>query len=544
MFKKLWMISFFIIFSSCHAATVQTLQKQLIVSPLESPWQLELGPRYWYSTAHYRENLLGDPGIIVSRLSYEDLNADSAEGFWKLKHHNGVYIKGYVGGGTIGNGQLIDEDFPPGITPYSRTFSPQKNGTLNYLSLDLGYDLFSSSIGRLGGFVGYHYWQEEVNNYGCTQTADGPICVMPIALSDDTLNNTATWNSLRLGINGEMHLSEAWHLETDLAYIHSALQEFDYHNLRPNIRGILDTGPGNGCQLDALLKYALSDEFHLGIGGRWWYLVTNGLAHFEQVAVAGQPQPMDGIQNRYGLLVQANYQFVDKPKTKQAHLAWQGLYLGVHIGYGTEPSLVDIYAMSETADILQSNALSPFSLNIQNAGFLGGGQLGYNWQSGAIILSAEADLDDTQIGGANAVTSNMSLTTTVNQNIQWLSSIRGRVGKLASPDILVYLTAGPAWGGVTLAFDQSNVTDTCAAGLVCISTTQNSTELGWTAGGGIEYTVNPYVNFKAEYLYVNLGSPNYDASGIGTLGQTDYLLNTDFIANTMRLGINYKIDKS
>lgn len=528
--------------STSHAANVELLKEPLTQPLSTSPWYLEFGPRYWYSSARYQERLFGgDSADMVSRLTYEDLSTNAAEAFWKLAHQNGVYLKGYVGGGNIDDGQLIDEDFPPGVTPYSRTASPQKNGNLGYLSIDLGYDLFKALTWRLGGFIGYHYWHEQVNNFGCLQTANGPICTSPIAFSVDTLNNSASWNSLRLGGNGEVDLGQSWRLEADLAYIHSTLSENDFHNLRPTIRGLLDTGKGDGFQLDVILKWLFTDNLTLGAGGRWWYLATDGWAHFEQTAASGQPQPLDGTQSRYGLLLQASYQFLDRPNlSKDGDLTsdfnWQGAYLGGNIGYGTEPSMVYFSPSSETAQLLQANSLAPISLNIQNAGFLAGGQLGYNWQLRQFILGVEGDIDYAQIGGANAATSELPLTTTVNQNIRWLSSIRARVGKLASQQMLVYLTAGPGWGGVTLATDQRDPALPCAANPVCFATTQNSSKSGWVAGGGVEYAVTPRITFKAEYLYVDLGSLHVNASD----GQTSYLVSSRFNENTLRLGVNYK----
>lgn len=542
---SIWMAGFLMLLipSTHYAKTLEVLKEPLIPAQAASPWTFEFGPRYWYSSARYKENLLGGPTILVSRLTYEDLTANSAEGFGRLQHQNGVYLKGYIGGGSIGGGQLVDEDFPPGIT-YSRTISPQKNGSLHYLSIDLGYNFMTRPNWRLGGFIGYHYWQEFVTNFGCTQTAGGTVCATPIALSVDSLNNSAAWSSLRLGLNEDMDLAKDWHLETDLAYIQTSLQETDFHNLRPSIRGLLDTGTGNGFQLDVLLKWLLSDEFSVGVGGRWWYLVTHGWAHFEQIVTPGQPQPIDGIQSRYGLLLQADYQFSDTPHALHYanEFTWNGTYLGANIGYGTNPSMLDITATSDLALTLQVNSAAPISLNLQNAGFLGGGQLGYNWQNQHIVWGAEGDLEYAHIGGANAVTSLLPLTTTVNQNIRWLGSIRGRIGTLASENMLVYVTTGPVWGGITLAFDQRNLTASCASSPVCVSTTQHSTELGWTIGGGIEYAVASRMSLKAEYAYVDLGVVGLNAAETSALGEAGYFISTHFSVNTVRLGMNYKMD--
>ncbi len=547
--KSLAVLGFFTLFSplASHTAEVALHKEPLTQLISTSPWQFEFGPRYWYSSARYQETLFDISNTLASRLTYEDLSANSAEGFWKLAHQNGIYLKGYLGGGAIGGGQLADEDFPPGITPYSRTISPQKNGSLSYLSADLGYNLFNAATWRLGGYIGYHYWQEQVNNFGCRQVATGPVCVSPLATSIDVLNNSATWDSLRLGINGELYLGDSWHLETDLAYIHSALQENDFHNLRADIRGVLDTGTGNGFQLDVILKWLLTERLSLGAGGRWWYLATNGWAHFEQLADPAQAQPLDGIQSRYGLLLEASYQFLDRPNlSKESSLTedfdWKGSYLGINMGYATNPSMVYIDATSAITQALQAEDFSTSSLNIQNAGFLAGGQLGYNWQVKQVLLGIEADLDYAQIGGANAVTSSAPLTTTLSSNLRWLSTVRGRIGKLPSRNMLVYLTTGPAWGGTTLAFDQRDLTTSCASSSPCLTTEKNKTQTGWAAGGGIEYAATSRMTFKAEYLYVDLGSFRLNSSTQSTLGPISYLMSTSYKENTLRLGINYKMN--
>lgn len=534
--------------STGHAAIKAPLLKEPLIQPLSvSSWQFEFGSRYWYSSGIYKENLFGnDPGELVSRLTYENLTANSAEGFWKLIHQNGIYLKGYLGGGSISSGQLIDEDFPPGTIPYSKTVSPQKNGALSYFSADLGYNFFRALTWQLGGFIGYHYWQEQVNNFGCRQIAEGDICDFAVPLTVDILNNAAAWSSLRLGLNGVLNFSEAWHLETDIAYIHSALNENDFHNLRPDIRGILDTATGNGFQLDVILKWLLKDGLTVGAGGRWWYLATDGWAHFEQSVDAGQPQPLNEIQNRYGFILEANYQFLDRlegPRDKDMDLDfhWAGPYLGATIGYGTNPHMVYFSPTSAVTKTLQSNNTSPASLNMQNAGFLAGGQLGYNWQNEKTILGVEGDLNYAQIGGANAATSTFPLTTTINQNIRWLSTLRARIGTLASPSMLVYLTAGAGWGGTTLAIDQRNTTMPCTSSDVCLSTRENNWQSGWTAGTGVEYAATPCLTFKAEYLYLSLGKLRFNSFDMSAEEQTSYQVSTLFNTNIVRLGINYKL---
>ena len=93
-------------------------------------------------------------------------------------------------------------------------------------------------------------------------------------------------------------------------------------------------------------------------------------------------------------------------------LSWHGPYAGVHLGFG------------------------------DGDGVVGGGQIGYNWQSGRIVYGIEADfalssMEDEASGcipGAGCVFAGASL--------DWLATVRGRVGYLIEPRILAYATAG------------------------------------------------------------------------------------------------------
>ena len=77
-----------------------------------SAWSLEVGARYWYSTGETGFDLYDGTGnVLVSRLTYEDLSAHSGELFFRGDHSSGFFVKGYVGGGNVNSGNLIDEDF-------------------------------------------------------------------------------------------------------------------------------------------------------------------------------------------------------------------------------------------------------------------------------------------------------------------------------------------------------------------------------------------------------------------------------------------------
>src|SRR3981081_796237 len=63
---------------------------------------------------------------------------------------------------------------------------------------------------------------------------------------------------------------------------------------------------------------------------------------------------------------------------------WSGFYGGLHAGgtWGREP----------VADRLGDNTVPGDTWNFRANGFVGGGQLGYNWQTGALVFGFESDL--------------------------------------------------------------------------------------------------------------------------------------------------------
>ena len=291
-----------------------------------SAWSLEVGARYWYSTGETGFDLYDGTGnVLVSRLTYEDLSTHSGELFFRGDHSSGFFVKGYVGGGNVNSGNLIDEDFPPVVDPYSSTISDQDDGSLGYVSLDVGYTFYDStnasfslkdepadSMGlKLGAFIGYHYLNEELHAYGCTQQATNPdICGGGGVPSDIlVISQDTDWSSLRLGLTADVHLTERLKLSADAAYVYANLDGEDTHHLRADLPFPLpQEGDGHGVQLEAVLGYQLTDAFNLGIGARYWYMeVDDGTLSFEPNG--GGVQSIDFETERYGVFVQGSYKF-------------------------------------------------------------------------------------------------------------------------------------------------------------------------------------------------------------------------------------------
>ena len=272
------------------------------------PVSFESGLRYWYSGAESSKDLYDSTGaLLVSRLTYQGISAHSGELFFRADLDGPpFFLKGFVGAGVIGDGALIDEDFPPTVVPYSRTWSSQEGGGLTYAGIDLGYDFLRRPTYRIGAFLGYHFMNETVHAFGCSQQATSTICAPSIPASTAVISQDNDWHSLRLGLTGRIALNDRLSLSGDAAYLFTTLDGEDRHHLRPQILPLPEDGTGQGVQLEAMLNYRLNDRFSLGVGGRYWLLTSNGQAHFEATPARGSAQVEDWKSERYGLFVQGS----------------------------------------------------------------------------------------------------------------------------------------------------------------------------------------------------------------------------------------------
>jgi opacity protein-like surface antigen/outer membrane protease len=282
--------------------------------------QVELGVRSWFSTGKTAKNLYDPTGAeLVSRLTYSGIAGYSGETFLRVDHRTGFFAKGYVGLSQVGSGKLKDEDFPPGISPYSSTDSAQQDGSLLYVTGDVGYDVLRTAAYKLGPFVGYYQGQQVLNAYGCTQTATNPsVCSPSIPSGTLGITENERWQALRVGLNGELAFLERFRVNLDGAWLPYAwMQGTDTHwlriqNLADNFTGpIPEDGHGSGMQFEGVLSYLIDDAFSVGIGARYWYVDARGTSHFEGhiVDASASPQPTTFVSERYGGFLQGAYRF-------------------------------------------------------------------------------------------------------------------------------------------------------------------------------------------------------------------------------------------
>ncbi len=257
-------------------------------------------------------------------------------------------------------------------------------------------------------------------------------------------------------------------------------------------------------------------------------------------------------------------QAADLPTRKEAPapvfvpppFTWTGFYVGLNAG-GLAPSggrSASIFDPNAAANGAFLSADFPGGLGSQSVGFIGGGQAGYNWQTGAFVLGVETDFDGTtnsksfnNVGvpfagaGVPALLQGDFLSVNGKAALSWLGTTRARVGFVATPDnrLMIYGTGGVAYGGGTSNF---SVFDSTTGSFFTGS--PSSTRVGWVVGGGVEYAITNNWTIKGEYLYADLGSSDFN-----TIGNAAAAVNfpgvvasgrVSYNASIFRAGVNYK----
>ena len=198
--------------------------------------------------------------------------------------------------------------------------------------------------------------------------------------------------------------------------------------------------------------------------------------------------------------------------------SWTGLYIGLNAG-----AIFNAYNNNNNNFFYGSNSQSNNKI-----GFIGGGQIGYNWQTGPVVFGLEADFN----GHSNISSNNNAFGYGGgNSGSGFLGTGRGRIGYAFTPSFMVFGTGGVAYGN---PWNQSNNNFAGFGGFAYGNNNQNSFRVGYTVGGGLEWMFAPNWSVKAEYLYVDLGRGDNNFSYLGFNNNA-----ARSTAHVARLGVNY-----
>jgi outer membrane immunogenic protein len=217
---------------------------------------------------------------------------------------------------------------------------------------------------------------------------------------------------------------------------------------------------------------------------------------------------------------------------------WSGFYLGVNAGY-TFGEDDDITTTGQAAGNILNVAIGarPGRVRLDRDGFIGGGQMGYNWQvSPNWVFGLEADISYVDIRRDVAVIGTTGLNNIFRTRMDYLGTVRGRIG-YAWDRTLLYATGGLAYAEI-----ENSANFFGPLGQLQFTGNNSRTETGYAVGGGIEHAFAPNWTVKAEYLFYDLRDNTVNVAVIPNSGGggTGYNSRFDNDGHIVRAGLNYK----
>jgi len=225
-----------------------------------------------------------------------------------------------------------------------------------------------------------------------------------------------------------------------------------------------------------------------------------------------------GIAVAFGLGSQAFG--ADLPTTKGSPPApppppafsWTGFYIGANVGGAWD---YDRFHFTPAGTTTHNSADNIF----------GGGQVGYNYQISSFVLGAEGGMSGTHLSSSAACPNPFF---TCGHDLEWVGSLRARVGFTPFDRALVYVTGGAAFTDVHHTALPPGVAPFVFSG------TFNSEQVGWAVGGGVEYAITKNWSVKAEDIYY--GFQNTASPGTLSAANSTHLTTN---VNTVDVGVNY-----
>lgn len=209
---------------------------------------------------------------------------------------------------------------------------------------------------------------------------------------------------------------------------------------------------------------------------------------------------------------------------------WGGVYIGGQLGGAW--SHTDWHYDNHNWFNTIGPTLVGTNFDLDASGVLGGGQAGFNYQSGAWVFGVEgsaagADLD------ASRRSPFFPASDTYSTKISWLTTVTGRVG-YAQDRWLAYAKAGWAGADIELTlFDHDTP----------VRAQSSTWANGWTVGGGAEYALAKGFSVAVEYDYADLDTDRWTVrcpTCPGGVGGGVPIVDGDITVQSVTARLNYR----
>jgi outer membrane immunogenic protein len=205
---------------------------------------------------------------------------------------------------------------------------------------------------------------------------------------------------------------------------------------------------------------------------------------------------------------------------------WTGFYVGANVG-GAWPR-------NDWSDTL---FLTNFNNNDKGA-FIGGGQIGGNYQIGRFVIGGEWDFDGVARSGHGTGISIPAVgNIVVTSNNHFISTLAARFGYATVDHLLFYGKAGGGWVGTS---DLTITNLTTGVSLTCGSFTNcGNSNAGWLVGAGLEWMFVPNWSVKVEYDFIGLGSRTFAIPATAPILAGDTFTSNNRNVQEFKFGFNY-----
>ena len=207
--------------------------------------------------------------------------------------------------------------------------------------------------------------------------------------------------------------------------------------------------------------------------------------------------------------------------------SWTGFYIGPNVG--------GAWANNRWTDTL---FLTNFNHN-SNGVFIGGGQIGGNYQIGSFVIGGEWDFDWAANNNNNTgiVIPGVGNIVVTNNN-RWITTVAARFGYTVDR-MLFYGKAGGGWvGNNNLAVTNVTTGVSLTCGTLGFSSCNNNTG-GWLVGAGFEYAFTNNWTVKLEYDYLGLGNRTFVIPATAPLLAGDTFTSNNRNVQMVKVGVNY-----
>jgi outer membrane immunogenic protein len=235
---------------------------------------------------------------------------------------------------------------------------------------------------------------------------------------------------------------------------------------------------------------------------------------------------------------------------------WSGVYVGGHIGGGWDTATFqDPSAGQVLANCCVFADLAPGAAASKGNGsaFLGGAQIGWNYQIGRLVIGSDFDISGTSLkangsgfypaGFPGDVGDVITANETFGVRTDWTATATSTVG-IAAGRWLWYSKAGVAWAHNTYSLGLAS-SGFSSEGPFGFASTNSDTRVGWTVGTGIAWAWTDSWSVKLEYDYLDFATKAYDFSGHIANNEEGIPTSTFNTTNSLQIsevkfGVNYK----